>query len=189
NLQDVGGDLRQRGDVAVALAHRARIDGGAAAGIDRDSCALPTAAIKATRGKPPRRRHAAHVGIGGDPDAAIGALAPQGVALTAARFIVESSKRLVEQTVIVAGVVDRAHAAIGAIGKIGALNEVLAPYLDLIDVQMPRDRVDGALGNISALGAAVAAIGIDRHGVGDDDARRRLVVRYFVGTRAEIDGV
>src|SRR6516164_1187510 len=148
NLQDVGCDLRQRGDVAMALAHRARIDGGAAAGIDRDPRALPTAAIKAAHGKPPRRRHAAHMGVGGDPDAAIDAAAPQRLALTAAHLIVEGGERLFEQAVIVSAVIDRAHAAIGAIRKIGALNEIPPPELDLVDVQMPCHRVDGAFRDI-----------------------------------------
>src|SRR5262249_27991314 len=91
--------------------------------------------------------------------------------------------------IIVAAVIDRAHAAIGTIGEIAALNEILSPDLDLVDVQMPCDRVDGAFRDISALGAAVAAIGIDRHRVGDDDARRRLVIRDLVIAGAEIDGV
>ena len=47
NLQHVGGDLRQRRDMAVSLAHRARKDRGSAAGIDADPRAFPAAAVEA----------------------------------------------------------------------------------------------------------------------------------------------
>ena len=47
NLQHVGGNLRQRRDMAVALAHRSRKDRHPAAGIHADPGAFPAAAVKA----------------------------------------------------------------------------------------------------------------------------------------------
>ena len=47
NLQHVGGDLRQRRDMAVALAHGSRKDRDPAARIDADARAFPAAAVEA----------------------------------------------------------------------------------------------------------------------------------------------
>ena len=85
NLQHVGGDLRQRRGMAVALAHGARINRDPAARIDADPGAFPAAAVEADQRQPARRRHAAHMRIGGNANAAIAPFAPQFVAFAAAR--------------------------------------------------------------------------------------------------------
>src|SRR6516165_5625040 len=129
------------------------------------------------------------MGEGGNANAAIDTLAPECLALPAATVVIEGGQRLGKQALVVAAVIDHALAAVGPIGKVGALDEVLAPYLDLIELQMSRDGVDRTLGDVGALGSAIAAIGVDWHGVGDDDPRQRLVVLDLVGAGAEIDGI
>ena len=52
NLQHVGSDLRQRRDMALSLAHRARIDRGSSAGIDADPRAFPAATVESAHGQP-----------------------------------------------------------------------------------------------------------------------------------------
>ena len=47
NLQDVGGDLRKRGDMALALTHRSRKNRDPAARVHADPGAFPTAAVEA----------------------------------------------------------------------------------------------------------------------------------------------
>src|SRR2546421_9666595 len=47
NLQDVGGDLRKRGDMAMALTHRSRKNRDPAARVHADPGAFPTAAVEA----------------------------------------------------------------------------------------------------------------------------------------------
>ena len=50
-------------------------------------------------------------------------------------------------------------------------------------------RIDRALGYVSAFGPAIAAIGINRHGVGHDDAGNSLIVVYLVSAGAEVDRI
>ena len=52
NLQHVGSDLRQRRDMALSLAHRARIDCGSSAGVDADPRAFPAAPVESAHSQP-----------------------------------------------------------------------------------------------------------------------------------------
>ena len=82
--------------------------------------------------QPPRRCHAAHVGVGGNADAAIAALRAQFVALDLARIVVEGLQRHVQAALIVPAVVDHGRTTVGSIRKIGTLNEISPAHLDLI---------------------------------------------------------
>ena len=59
-------------------------------------------------------------------------------------------------------------------------DQVLPPQVGGIAAEQARRRLDGALGDVVGLGLAGAAIGVDRHGVGEDaahiDGDRRDVV-------------
>ena len=55
--------------------------------------------------------------------------------------------------------------------EISRLNEVLPAHLHLIELEVARDGIDRALGDVAAFRPAIAAIGVDRNGVGDDDPR------------------
>jgi hypothetical protein len=189
NLQDVGCDLRQRCVVPVPLTHRAGIDGGTSAGVDADPGAFPAAATEAARCQPPRRRHAAHVGVGGNADATIAAFRAQFVALDLAPVVVEGFQCDVQAALIVPAVVDHGRTTVGLIGKIGSRNEISSAHLDLIQHELACHRVDRAFRDVSAFGPAVAAIGIDRYGVGYDDSGECLVVLDPVGAGPEIDSV
>ncbi len=54
---------------------------------------------------------------------------------------------------------------------------------------MARDCVDRPFGDVCALGPAISAIGVNRHGIRDDHPGTRLVVLDLVGTCSEIDRV
>src|SRR5258707_3835156 len=106
------------------------------------------------------------MGIGRDTDAAIAALGAQLIAFAAARRVVEALHCLRQAALIVAAVVNHGGAIIGLVGKISALDEIPSAHLHLIDVEVACDGIDRAFGDVSSLGPAVAAIGVDRHGVG-----------------------
>src|SRR6266566_5570785 len=106
------------------------------------------------------------MGVGRDTDAAIAALGAQLIAFAAARRVVEGFHCLRQAAFIVAAVVNHGGTIIGLVRKISALDKILSADLHLIDVEVARDRVDRAFGDVSALGPAVAAIGVNRHGVG-----------------------
>src|SRR5690348_12062974 len=112
HLQDIGGDLRQRGRMPVTLAHRTRIQCRAAARIDRDACALPAAAIEAVRGEPARRGHAARLGVSSDANAAMPPSRAQMLLLFAPVSVVECRDGLVETALVITAVIDRRPAAI-----------------------------------------------------------------------------
>src|SRR6266480_6258438 len=127
--------------------------------------------------------------IGGDANAAIDPAPAQGLAFAAAAFIVESRERLVEQSLVIAAVVHDSRAAVGPIAKFRRLNEIRPPHFDLVELEVACHRIDRALGYVSAFGPAIAAIGINRHGVGHDDAGNSLIVVYLVSAGAKVDGI
>src|ERR1700674_3655382 len=117
------------------------------------------------------------MGIGGHADAAIAALGAQLIALAAARPVFEGFHRLCHAAFVISAVINHGGPVVGPVWKISPLNEVPPAYLDLIDVEAARDRVDGPFGDVSSLGPAVAAIGVNRHGISYDHLGARLVVR------------
>src|SRR6202171_6577057 len=118
HLQDIGGDLRKRSLVAVALAHRARVNRHPATRIHTYSGALPPAAGEAAQSQSSRWRHDAHMCGGSNANATISPCAPQLAARAAAPRVVERGKRLIETALVVAAVEDGALAIIWAKGKI-----------------------------------------------------------------------
>src|SRR5580704_18993359 len=107
HLQDIGGDLRQRRHVPMTLAHRARIQCRAAARVDCDARALPAAAIKAVGGEPARWGHAAHLGVGGNANAAVTPGGAQTLLFLAPPSVVESRDGLIETTLVITAIIDR----------------------------------------------------------------------------------
>src|SRR5229473_3597535 len=151
--------------MTMSLTHRTRVDRRPAAGIDAHPRAFPTATVEAARRQPARRRHAAHMGIGSHTGAAITATSAQRLAFVSAAGVVEGLERLVEAALIIAAVEHHAHAAVRPIRKIGALNEILSSHVDLVEVEMTRNRIDGTFRNVGALGTSVTAIGVDWNGI------------------------
>src|ERR1700722_18245035 len=127
HLHDIGGDLCQRRDVAMTLTHGARIDGRAAARVHADARTLPAAAVEADRPQSARWRHAAHMRVRGDADAAVTALATQFVAFADALCIVESLHRPFEAALVISAIVNDGRAVVRFVWKIGSLNEILTP--------------------------------------------------------------
>src|SRR5882672_3001806 len=96
--------------------------------------------------------------IGRDTDAAIEALAAQLIALTAARRVVEGFHRLCQAAFVIAAVISHCRPVVGLVRKISVLNEIPPTNLDLIDVEMPCNRVDRSFGDVRPFGSAIAAI-------------------------------
>ena len=111
------------------------------------------------------------------------------IAFAAAAVVVEGFHRFCQEAFIIAAVVDHGGPVVGLVGKVGALDEIPAPHLDLVKAEVTRDCVDRPLGDVSAFGPAIAAIGVDRHGIGHDHPGARRVVLDLVGPGAEIDRV
>src|SRR5262249_23952797 len=128
HLQHIANNLCERSRVPVTLAHRARIQRRTAARVDRNTCALPATAIEAIGSKPTRRRHAAHLGVGSDANAAITSDRSQTLLLLAPPSIVECRDGLFETALVIAAVVDHGPAAIGAIRKVGLWHEIEPPH-------------------------------------------------------------
>src|ERR1700682_3807949 len=101
------------------------------------------------------------MGVGAAADAAIAALGPPLIAFAAACCIIEGFHRLCQAALIVAAIVNHGRPIVGLVRKICALNEIPSAHLDLVQVEVTRDRVDRAFGDVSSLGPAVAAIGVD----------------------------
>src|SRR2546429_5747129 len=104
------------------------------------------------------------MGIGRDTDAAIAALGAQLIAFTAARRVVEGVHRFCHAAFVIAAVISYRRPVVGLVRKIGALNEIAPTYLDLIDVEVPCNRVDRSFGDVGPFGPAIAAIGVNRDG-------------------------
>ena len=69
------------------------------------------------------------------------------------------------------------------------MNEIPPPHLDLVELEVACDRIDRALGDVCAFGPAIAAIGVNRHGIGHDHPGARLIVVDLVSAGAEIDRI
>src|SRR6516165_7351531 len=96
--------------------------------------------------------------VGSDAHATVAALQAQPVAFVDTLGIFEGFDRLFEASLVVAAVVNNSGAAIGLVRKVRLLDEIPPPYLHLVQVQVSRDRVGGALGDIPAFRSPVAAI-------------------------------
>src|ERR1700676_1881797 len=103
------------------------------------------------------------MGVGRDTDAARAALGAQLIALVPACSVDEGFHCLRQAAFIVAAIVDHGGAVVGLVREISALNEIPLTYLNLIDVEVTRDRVYRPFGDVSPLGPAITAIGIHRH--------------------------
>ena len=79
--------------------------------------------------------------------------------------MIRNLKQLVQGGVIVAGIVD--HRQRRLVGELLRPHEILPPDLHLVDPHLARRLVDHPLQLEGPLGAPGAAIGVDRHGVGE----------------------
>jgi hypothetical protein len=141
DAEAVGGDLRERGVVALAVRRGARPDHDAPAGLDRDGGALEDAAgaLDVQRG----------AGADDDP----GVRAPLGLDLL---------EREVKAALVVAGVVRQAERA-----RVRERADEVAPaQLDRVDAERPRRVVHGSLDEVVALRPPRAAVGPGRDLVG-----------------------
>ena len=175
--------------MTVALAHGAGKNDDPAARVHADARAFPAAAVEAEQREAARRRHAAHVGIGCHPDAAVAALGAQLIALVASGVVIDGFHRLDEAALIIAAVINRGGSVIGSIRKVGGLNEITPAHFDLIEIEVTGDRVDRPFGDVCPLGPAISAIGVNRHGVRHHYPGARGIVLDLVGAGSEIDRV
>src|SRR5580658_425557 len=120
------------------------------AGVDADARTLPAAPVEADQRQATRWRHATHVRVRSDADTAIAALPSKFIALAATRRIVESFQCRIEAALVISAVVNHCWTVIRPIGEISFLDEILSPHLDLVHFQMTRDRINGALGDVTA---------------------------------------
>src|ERR1700738_2648239 len=81
------------------------------------------------------------------------------------------------------------RAIIRLVRNIGLLNEILPAHLHLVEVEVPCDGIDSALGNVRPLRPAITAIRIDRHGIGHDYSRYRFIVLDLVGAGPIVDRI
>ena len=181
--EPVGDDLRERRHVALPVRRGADqdLDGPGREAADRGG--VPAAGAVADRAEDPRRSEAAHLDVGRQTDAdllRVAASAPLGLVATEP-VVVDELERLVERGVEVAGV--DLEPGRDRLGKLG--DEVLAPKLDGIHVQLERERVHRPLDRIRRLRAARAAIGVCRGRVREDADALEVVRLHVVAPRVE----
>ena len=90
---------------------------------------------------------------------------------------------------VISAIVNYGRAVVRFVRKIGFLNEILTPHFHLVEIEMTRDGVDGALSDVAPFRPAVAAIRVDWHRVGHDHSRDRFVVLDLVGAGAKVDRI
>src|SRR6516164_6246425 len=88
--------------------------------------------------------------------------------LLAPAGVVECRDRLVETALVITAVIDHRSAAIRAVRKVGSWHEIVPPHDNRVETEMAGHRFDRPLGNVGSLRPAIAAIGIDRHCIGQD---------------------
>ncbi len=164
--------------VALAVAVAAGEHGHRAGRMHAHLRALEQARARAERARDVRGRDAARLDIGRHAHAAQFAAHLRLGAPLLESGPVGRLQRHIQRRVVVAAVVLQRHRRLVGEGVVG--NEIPAPDLDSIHVHLARRDIDEALEQVCRLRAAGAAIGIDRHGVGehrahlDIDRRRRV---------------
>ena len=134
-------------------------------GCTRTAADFEQAGARAERADHGRRRDAAGLDIGGDADAAILAAVRGFLAARLEAGVIGRVQRHLQRRLIVAAVVlqrDRRLVREG-VGR----DEVAAAQFGRVDPQFVGREIDDALQQERRLGPAGAAIGIDRHGVGE----------------------
>ena len=99
--------------------------------------------------------------------------------LLAQRLVADVRERLVEVGVVVAAVVGEAGGHVVTVVELR--NEVLPPHLDGVLADLGGEAVDQPLEHVGGLGAAGAAVGLDRRGVRVDAVDVLVHVRDEVG--------
>eukprot|EP00043_Microstomoeca_roanoka_P002426 m.38320 g.38320 ORF g.38320 m.38320 type:complete len:1021 (-) comp11478_c0_seq1:708-3770(-) len=178
----LGHDLGEGGLVPLTVRMRAGIDADRAGCVDPHGGGFVKTGAGAQLSDEVRRRDAAGLDVMGDAEAAqlaafLRFLGPGGEAR-----VIRDLEHLVHRRVVIPGIVFDRHG--GGIGELIGLDEVLTPQLDRIDAQLARGFVDDPFQLERGLGAAGAAIGIDRHGVGKHrlhvhiDERRAVIAGH-----------
>ena len=160
----LGDQLRVGGLVALPARLGADQDGDVAVGVERHVGGLVA-------------HGAAHLDIGRKPDAAHQALLLGGLGALGKFLPVGDFHRPLHVRGEVAGIVDLAGR--GLVGHRARRDEILAPDRIRRHAEFSRGGIDQPLDHIGRLGTSGAAIGIDRHGVGEhraDPAVERLDV-------------
>ncbi len=168
--EPIGHHLRKRRFVALAVRVRAGEYRHRAGRVDAHLARFKKSGARAEAARDIRRRDAAGLDIARVAEApelaaAQGLLAP----VLEARDIGELQHRT-QRRLVVAGVVAQRHRRL--VRKLG--DEVAPPQLDRIELDLARRRFNEPLDHVGGFGAAGAAIGIDRHRVGEH--RRHLAV-------------
>ena len=163
DTERVGGDLGERGVVALSVGVGADVDGHAARGKNHDLRRLDQGHARSGRGGS-AGAEAADLDPGRKTDSEIPAVLPP-LGLLAAQLVVAGNlERLVERPVVVARVVDEAE----VVGEWKLRGEVLAPDLGRVHADLVGDEVDRPLDEVRRLRSARTAIGIGRGLVGED---------------------
>ena len=164
NAEALGDELAEGRLMALAVAVRSRQDLDGADRIDAHFGGFPQADAGAEAADRFRRRDAAGLDVAGDADAAQLAF---GLGFRLARReagVIDRLHRGVERGIKVADVIGHDHGRLVRELR----DEVLAAQFGRIDLQLPRRRLHQPFHHETCLGAARAAIGVDRHGVGVD---------------------
>ncbi len=163
--------------MALAVAVRAGEHRHRAGRMHAHLAGLEQAGARTERAGDVRRRDAAGLDVAGVAEAALHALGRRGGLARGEALHVGHLERLVEVRRVVADVVGEAHRR--RVRKRG--DEVLPADGGRVHLHVARALLDQALDDVGGLRPAGAAIGIDRHGVGEhrlhvDVDRRRLVL-------------
>ena len=128
-----------------------------------------------------RRRHAAGLDVSRKADAAQLAVALGFALALAEALVVVDLQRLLQRSVVVAGVIERRD---GSLIR-ERLDEILLAQVGGIHAELARADFDQTFDDVSRFRAAGAAIGVDRHGVGIDGVDLAIDVRDRVLTRQQ----
>ena len=150
----------------LAVAVGAGEDGDAAGRVDPHRRRLVEPGPRPERADQPRRRQPAALDPGREAEAAQPPAPRRLVPPRLEAGVVRDLEQLVERRVVVARIVD--HRERRLVRELLRLHEVPAPDLDRVEPHLPRRLVDQPLELVGALRPPGAAIGVDRHGVGED---------------------
>src|SRR5258706_2367895 len=164
NLKLLSSDLGKRRFFALTMRRRAGIDHHRAALLDTHTRTFVETNRQASLGAKP-----ADLNIGGETNAhqlAITRGTPSGLFSTQA-LVIYQFKRLVQRTLIVAGIIDRPGSRL--IGELIWLDEVNPAHLSRILADFTRYQVHDSLDNIGRFRSTGSTIGIRRSLIREDD--------------------
>ena len=179
DAQRVGDDLRKDSFMALAMRVAAGQDGHAARRVDAHLSHFILTAETALLGQHLGRPHAAGFHIEGKAQSQILAAREGRLFALLERGKIANLISALEQLVELADIIGPQQRRL--VGKGVGRNEIAPPDLNPIDIHLARRRIHRAFENISAFGPSGAAIGIDRHRVGEGGARAAMDSAHLVG--------